>query len=58
MVDSRKSAQAKQQRRNRDGTYADEAKLVACRAGTSLNVSNNVSKPILVMRRLKPMRQA
>lgn len=26
MVDSRKSAQAKQQRRNRDGTYADEGK--------------------------------
>lgn len=36
MVDSRKSAQAKQQRRNRDGTYADEGKTSSMPTGDVL----------------------
>ena len=36
MVDSRKSAQAKQQRRNRDGTYADEGKTSSMPSGDIL----------------------
>ena len=39
MVDSRKSAQAQQHRRNRDGTYADEGKTSNMPIGDkSLNI--------------------
>ena len=58
MVDSRNQHRQNSNVETVTALMRMKAKLVACRAGTSLNVSNNVSKPILVMRRLKPMRQA
>ena len=45
MVDSRKSAQAKQQRRNRDGTYADEGKTSSMPSGSARKVAHFGSWP-------------
>lgn len=56
MVDSRKSAQAKQQRRNRDGTYADEGKTSSMPTGDVLERFEQNQHRIPAARRLKPMR--